>query len=249
MNAETVVNHLVDWLREKVTEAGVNGVVVGVSGGIDSAVAAVIAKKAFPETVMALMLPCESEFTDIIHGQLLLEKFKIPFRIVDLDNAYHALITKYESYIKIDGKKGQLLRANIKPRLRMMTLYYSAQGRNLLVMGTSNKSEIYMGYATKWGDNAVDLQLLGDLTKKEVYELARYLGIPDVIINKPPSAGLWTGQTDEDEMGFSYQDLDAYLEGREIDPKVSELIEKMHKQSEHKRRGVPIAEIPASIRD
>lgn len=249
MNAEAVVNHLVDWLREKVAEAGVNGVVVGVSGGIDSAVAAVIAKKAFPESVMALMLPCESEFTDIIHGQLLLEKFKIPFRIVDLDNAYHALLTKYESYLKIDGKRGQLLRANLKPRLRMMTLYYSAQGRNLLVMGTSNKSEIYMGYATKWGDNAVDLQLLGDLTKKEVYELARYLCIPEVIINKPPSAGLWSGQTDEGEMGFTYDDLDAYLEGKMVDPAVAERIDEMHKQSEHKRKAVPIADIPGTFRE
>lgn len=249
MNTEAVVNHLVDWLRESVAEAGASGVVSGVSGGVDSAVAAVIAKKAFPDSSMALLLPCESQFTDLIHGQLLSEKFKIPFRIVDLDNAYHALLTKYESYIKIDGKQGQLLKANIKPRLRMMTLYYSAQSRNYLVVGTSNKSEIYMGYATKWGDNAVDLQLLGDLMKKEVYELAHYLGIPGVIINKAPSAGLWSGQTDEDEMGFSYEELDAYLEGKETDPRVVEQIEKMHKRSEHKRRGIPIPTIPAAVRD
>lgn len=249
MNAEAVVNHLVEWLRQDVAEAGAEGVVLGVSGGIDSAVAAVIAKRAFPDNIMALMLPCESNFNDLIHGQLLLEKFKIPFRIVDLDNAYHALLTKYESYIKIDGKQGQLMKANIKPRLRMMTLYYSAQGRNYLVVGTSNRSEIYMGYATKWGDNAVDLQLLGDLLKKEVYELAHYLEIPSVIINKPPSAGLWSGQTDEGEMGFSYEDLDAHIQGQEIDPRVAEVIEKMHKQSEHKRRPVPIALVPGSVRD
>jgi len=248
MNAEAVVNHLVSWLRENVAEAGAEGVVLGVSGGIDSAIAAVISKRAFPDNTLALMLPCESQFTDLIHGQLLLEKFGIPFRIVDLDNAYHALLTKYESYLKIDGKQGQLLKANIKPRLRMMTLYYSAQGRNLLVVGTSNKSEIYMGYATKWGDNAADLQLLGDLKKKEVYELARYLGIPDIIINKPPSAGLWTGQTDEDEMGFTYDDLEAYLEGKEINPRVAEQIEKMHQRSEHKRRAIPMAMISDSIR-
>ncbi|NLW91494.1 MAG: NAD(+) synthase [Syntrophomonadaceae bacterium] len=249
MNAEAVVNHLVDWLREKVAEAGADGVVVGVSGGVDSSVAAVIAKMAFPETVLGLMLPCESEFTDMIHGQLLLEKFKIPFRIVDLDNAYHALLTKYEAYIKLDGKQGQLMRANLKPRLRMTTLYYSAQGRNLLVIGTSNKSEIYMGYATKWGDNAVDLQLLGNLTKREVYELARYLRIPSVIINKAPSAGLWIGQTDENEMGFTYDDLEAYFRQEEIDPNIAKRIEQMHKQSEHKRNAVPIPEIPAAFKD
>lgn len=249
MNAEAVVNHLVEWLRQDVAEAGAAGVVLGVSGGIDSAVAAAIAKRAFPDNIMALMLPCESNFNDLIHGQLLLEKFKIPFRIVDLDNAYHALLTKYESYIKFDGKQGQLMKANIKPRLRMMTMYYSAQARNYLVVGTSNRSEIYMGYATKWGDNAVDLQLLGDLLKKEVYELAHFLEIPSVIINKPPSAGLWSGQTDEGEMGFSYEDLDAYIGGQEIDPRVAEIIEKMHKQSEHKRRPVPVALVPGSVRD
>lgn len=249
MNSEAVVQHMVDWLRERVTEAGASGVVLGVSGGVDSAVAAVIAKRAFPKDVLALMLPCESHFNDLMHGQLLLEQFKIPSRVVELDNAYRDLLTKYESYLKIDGKQGQLLRANMKPRLRMMTLYYSAQARNYLVVGTSNKSEINMGYATKWGDNAVDLQLLGDLLKKEVYELARYLQIPEIIINKVPSAGLWSGQTDETEMGFSYVDLDNYLEGKDIDPDVAEKIQKMQNRSAHKRRIPPMATIPAELRN
>nr|WP_242848898.1 NAD(+) synthase [Syntrophomonas palmitatica] len=158
MNSEAVVQHLVAWLQERVAEAGASGLVLGVSGGIDSAVTAALVKRAFPDNCLALILPCESHLNDLIHAQLVLDRLGISYRIVELDNAYHLLLTKYESYLKLDGKKGQLLRANLKPRLRMMTLYYSAQARNYLVAGTSNKSEISVGYATKYGDTGVDLQ-------------------------------------------------------------------------------------------
>jgi NAD+ synthase len=189
MKAEAVVEHLVNWLREKVRSAGASGVVFGVSGGVDSAVVAAIAKRAFPDNCMALLMPCESNLNDLIHGQAFVEEFNIPHRIVDLDNSFSLLSTQLGSYIKHEGLKGKLLRANIKPRLRMLTLYYSAQARNYLVLGTSNKSEIMVGYATKYGDTAVDLQIIGDLVKKEVYELARYLQIQAAIINKAPSGG------------------------------------------------------------
>ncbi|MDD2586954.1 MAG: NAD(+) synthase [Syntrophomonadaceae bacterium] len=248
MNCETVVQYLTDWLRQRVTEAGASGVVLGVSGGIDSAVAAVIAKKAFPDNCMALYLPCESHITDMMHSRLLVEKFNIPFQVVELDNAFHILAAQFQSYLKLDGKKGKLLLANIKPRLRMIALYYSAQARNNLVIGTSNRSEINTGYSTKHGDIGVDLQLLGDLLKKEVYELAHYLQVPEIIIDKPPSGGLWPGQTDEDEMGITYQDLDGYLSDNEIDPAASIKIENMIKRSEHKRKIPPIALIPDQLK-
>lgn len=248
INPEAVVNYLVEWLREQVSQAGTQGVVVGVSGGVDSAVAAAIAKRAFPDQCLALILPCESQVSDRMDSQLLLEEFDIPYRIVDLDNAYNLLLTQFESYIKLDGSKGRLLRANIKPRLRMITLYYSAQVRNYLVLGTSNRSEISVGYATKYGDTGVDIQLLGDLIKAEVYELAHYLKIPEVIINKPPSGGLWEGQTDEEEMGVTYRDLDQYLATGKGEPRVVEKIERMMKVSEHKRRVPAIAVIPSAIR-
>jgi NAD+ synthase len=244
MKPETVVDYLVNWLREQVALAGAEGVVVGVSGGVDSAVAAVIAKRAFPDNCMALILPCESQISDRLDSQMFLEEFEIPYRVLELDNIYTLLLTQFQSYIKIEGSKGRLLRANIKPRLRMIALYYSAQGRNYLVLGTSNKSELSVGYSTKYGDNAVDLQLLGDLLKTEVYELARYLKIPDYIISKPPSGGLWEGQTDEEEMGVTYRDLDRYLATGQGEPKVVEKIEKMIKDSEHKRRMPPIPIIP-----
>lgn len=248
MNPETVVNYLVDWLRREVAAAGKSGVVLGVSGGVDSAVAALIAKMAFPNHVQALLLPCESDLTDLWHGQLLAEVNDIPYNIVDLDNAYLLLVAQFEAYLKADENSGKLLRANLKPRLRMLTLYYAAQARNYLVVGTSNKSEISVGYSTKYGDNAVDLQLLGDLLKRDVFGLARYLQVPDVIVNKPPSGGLWVGQTDEGEMGFTYNELDAYLTNGPVDPGTSIRIEAMIQAGRHKRSLPRVAILPAHIR-
>lgn len=248
MNCEAVVQHLVTWLREKVEEAGARGVVIGVSGGVDSAVAAVLAQKAFPDNCMALVLPCESSTEDLIHSRLLLDKFNIPYRVIELDNVYQLLITQLESYIKLDGSKRRLLRANLKPRLRMTTMYYSAQARSYLVLGTTNKSEITVGYSTKHGDSGVDLQILGDLLKREVLELADYLRVPSVIINKTPSGGLWAGQTDEEEMGISYQQLDDYIQYNQGETDVTERIQKLNQISQHKRQMPPIAKIPEELR-
>lgn len=248
MNCEAVVQHLIKWLQERVHEAGAKGVVVGVSGGVDSAVAAVLAKKAFPNDCVGLVLPCESHINDLVHSQLLLDRFKIAYRVVELDNVYQLMVTQYESFIKLDGSPGRLLRANLKPRLRMMTLYYSAQARNYLVLGTSNKSEITIGYSTKHGDTGVDIQILGDLVKREVVELARYLGVPSIIINKPPSGGLWEGQTDEGEMGVSYKELDDYIQFAAGEPETIEKIEKLIKKSEHKRQMPPVALVPPNLR-
>ena len=248
MNCEAVVQHLVNWLREKVKEAGAQGVVIGVSGGVDSAVAAVLAQKAFPDNCMALVLPCESTTDDLIHSRLLLDKFNITYRVIELDNVYQLMVTQLESYIKLDGSKRRLLRANLKPRLRMTTMYYSAQARNYLVLGTTNKSELTVGYSTKHGDGGVDLQILGDLLKREVLEIARYLHIPSVIINKAPSGGLWVGQTDEEEMGISYQQLDDYIQYNQGETDVMERIQKLNQISEHKRQMPPIAKIPEELR-
>ncbi len=248
MNAQAVADYLVEWIREQVKQAGVRGVVFGLSGGIDSAVTALLAKKAFPDDCMALILPCASELQDRIDSQALAEEFSISHRVIDLDNVYHAFLTLAESYLRCDGPKAQLLKANMKSRLRMVALYYSAQARDYLVLGTSNKSEISVGYSTKYGDSAVDIQVLGDLLKDEVYELARYLNIPDAIMKKPPSGGLWPGQTDEDELGVTYEQLDRYLRSGVGKDSVVGRIEELIKKSEHKRSLPPIAFVPEELR-
>ncbi len=248
MNPAAIVDYLVGWSRQKVQDAAALGLVLGVSGGVDSAVAAIIAKKAFPDKCMALLLPCESGIAERMDSQALVEKYNIDYRVIDLDNAYNLLSTQFESYLKLEGLKGKLLRGNIKARLRMIALYYSAQARNYLVLGTSNKSELSVGYTTKHGDSGVDLQLLGDLLKREVYELAEFLAVPPSIVNKVPSGGLWSGQTDEEEMGFSYEELDDYLDKGAGDFGLTERIEAMMARSWHKRNMPPIPKIPSEFR-
>lgn len=247
MNCEAVSNYLIDWLKEQVTSAGCQGVVLGISGGIDSAVAAALAKRAYPDQCMGLIMPCESNEQDVIDGRLLADAINIPYQLIDLDEAYHVLLKQFEPSFKLEGKAGKLLKANIKPRLRMLSLYYFSQAQNYLVLGTSNKSEITVGYATKYGDGGVDLQILGDLCKDEVYELAHYLNIPEPLITKAPSAGLWGGQTDEGEMGFTYKELNAYIRTGEGDPKIVAQIQNMNRVNAHKRTTPPIAKIPAEL--
>lgn len=238
---------MIDWLKEQVASSGCRGVVLGISGGIDSAVAAALAKRAFPDHCMGLLMPCESNKQDVIDGRLLADAIQLPCQLIELDEAYRVLLQQYERSAVLEGKAGKLLKANIKPRLRMLSLYYFAQANQYLVLGTSNKSEITVGYATKHGDSGVDLQILGDLCKDEVYELAHYLNIPEPLISKAPSAGLWGGQTDEGEMGFSYKELNAYIRTGEGDPEVVRQIQHMNRISAHKRATPPIAKIPSEL--
>ncbi|NLB88111.1 MAG: NAD(+) synthase [Syntrophomonadaceae bacterium] len=248
MNTEAVVQYLVDWLRDMVNKAGAKGIVFGVSGGIDSAVAGVLAKKAFPDNCLGLILPCETSLTDLIHSKVFVEEFNIDYKIIELDTPYNILSTEFDTHFGRENSNIKFVKANIKPRLRMITMYYAAQTYNYLVLGTTNKSELKVGYSTKYGDSGVDLQVLGDLVKREVYELARYLKIPDIIIDKAPSAGLWEGQTDEKEMGINYDQLDSYIETGEGSPEVIKIIETLFQKSEHKRRLPPIPIIPSEMR-
>lgn len=248
MNAEAVCNYLVEWLQSEVKKAGCKGVVLGISGGVDSAVAAGIAQRAFPDRCLGLVLPCESSLEDMMDAEKVLAKFPMTFQVIELDDVFQLLATQYESFVKRDGQLGQLLRANIKPRLRMITMYYAAQAMNYLVIGTTNKSELLVGYTTKHGDSGVDLQLLADLSKAEIYELAHYLGVPQEIINKAPSGGLWAGQTDEGEMGLTYQQLDEYVSQGSGDEETIAKIQSMAKRNEHKRCMPPIAIVPEKYR-
>lgn len=233
---------LVGWIGAKVEEANALGTVVGLSGGIDSAVVAALCREALGDRVLALILPVNSLPQDAEDARLVAEHLGIRVREVPLEIAYAALVTALPNDLGSDEGKALAL-ANLKPRLRMLTLYYHANALNYLVVGTGNRSELAMGYFTKFGDGAADILPLGGLVKHQVRELARHLGVPQSIIDKPPSAGLRAGQTDEGEMGLTYAQIDGYLLSGQADPAVAQLLISRQRQSEHKRSPAPIAPV------
>ncbi len=231
---EELAIKLSNWIESKVTSAKAKGAVIGLSGGIDSAVVAVLCKKVFSLNTLTLIMPCHSLNKDIEDAVMVANKFDITYKIIDLSRIYDSFVSLLDH--EEDGVNSKLAKANLKPRMRMITLYYFANQLNYLVVGTGNKSEITMGYFTKYGDGGVDILPLGNLLKSEVVELAKYLKIPLEIIQKPPSGGLWEGQTDEGEMGVSYQEIDEYLKaGRLNDRAIEKKIQEMITRSAHKR--------------
>jgi NAD+ synthase len=229
-----VARKLTLWIGDTVAAAGAKGTVLGLSGGIDSSVAAVLCKRAYPETTLGVIMPCHSMGIDREHAELVADKFHIPVKVVVLDEAFDSLIRALptEGYASATRQTAE---NNIKPRLRMVTLYYLANRLNYLVIGSSNKSELSVGYFTKHGDGGADLIPLSNLVKRQVRELAEYLDIPREIIDRPPSAGLWDGQTDEAELGLTYDELDRYLITDKAEPKIKDRIDSKIKQSVHKR--------------
>jgi len=209
------------------------------SGGIDSAVLAVLCQRAFPESTLGVMMPCHSNPDDKAHALAVAEKFAIPTVEVALDSTYEAFMGELPEF-KDNPELKHLAQANLKPRLRMAALYYIANQRRYMVAGSGNRSEIAIGYFTKHGDGGVDIMPLGNLVKSQVRELARHLGVPKAIIDKPPSAGLWEGQTDEAEMRVSYEELDGYVLTGEASEEVRQKIEKMMAGSAHKRSLPPM---------
>jgi len=233
---ETLVQELCDWIRDKITKAKAEGVVFGLSGGIDSAVVAALSMKVFPKNTLAIIMPCYNLETDTDDAMDLINKFNVSYKIIDLSKVYDSFIYLLKDKEKEKEESFKLADANVKPRLRMITLYYFANKLNYLVMGTGNKSELMIGYFTKYGDGGADILPLGNLLKNQVKELAEYLGIPKKIINKPPSAGLWAGQTDEEEIGINYNQLDKYLKEGKLNNKIIEKkIQDKITQSAHKR--------------
>lgn len=233
---ETLVQELCDWIRDKITKAKAEGVVFGLSGGIDSAVVVALSMKVFPKNTLAIIMPCYNLETDTDDAMDLINKFNVSYKIIDLSKVYDSFIYLLKDKEKEKEESFKLADANVKPRLRMITLYYFANKLNYLVMGTGNKSELMIGYFTKYGDGGADILPLGNLLKNQVKELAEYLGIPKKIINKPPSAGLWAGQTDEEEIGINYNQLDKYLKEGKLNNKIIEKkIQDKITQSAHKR--------------
>lgn len=235
------VEDRVKWIKDLLEESGAAGVVFGASGGKDSVLVGILAKMATPN-VVGVVMPCESRRNfgmDRDDALTVNEKFGIKTLEVDLTPTKLALSAALKDVIP---EQNDLAYMNLNPRLRMATLYNVAQRLNYLVAGTGNRSEIVMGYYTKWGDGASDFNPISDLTVREVYEMLEYLGSPEVIIKKAPSAGLADDQTDEKEMGISYKEIDDYiLEGKATDA-VREKIEKRYRASAHKRNGVKFYE-------
>jgi len=206
------------------------------SGGIDSAVVAVLCKTAFPKSTLGLLMPCHSHKDDLKHAMDLATAFNVETQFVDLSLLFESAYVTFEGRT-FEEKNKNLATANLKPRLRMLTLYYFANKMNYLVVGTGNRSELMMGYFTKYGDGGVDLLPIADLLKTEVRALAKELKIPEAIIKRAPSAGLWEGQTDEEEMGITYDELDNILLGKTagIAPQKVVMVQDRMKASEHKR--------------
>ncbi|MFC1871124.1 NAD(+) synthase [Chloroflexota bacterium] len=241
MAARELADKLVSWIRDSVTAAGCQGAMLGMSGGIDSSVLAVLCHRAFPSTTLGVLMPCYSAPEDAEHARLVADKFSIPTKTVVMDSAFDTLI-KLIPADSADPAAERLAQANLKSRLRMLTLYYLGNRLKYMVVGSGNRSELAIGYYTKHGDSGVDILPLGNLVKREVRELATFLDIPRQIIDKPPSAGLWAGQTDESEMVMSYAELDHYLTTATADSALREKIETMIAANRHKRQPPPVPE-------
>ncbi len=226
----------VAFVKQLLKESGAKGIVFGNSGGKDSALVGIICKAACEDTVGVIM-PCSSKRNyelDARDGQELARQFGIESRVVDLSPVKEAMLSQLASAAEVNKTAD----VNIAPRLRMTTLYAIAASEGRLVAGTGNRSEAYVGYFTKWGDGAHDFNPIGDLTVTEIFEFLRYLDAPACIIDKAPSAGLFDGQTDEDEMGFKYAELDELLLTGSTNERAMAIIERMHRGSEHKRRPI-----------
>lgn len=240
MNTEELAKKLVSWIRDRVLAAGCKGVVMGMSGGLDSSVLAVLCYRAFPQSMLGILMPCYNSQEEVEHAQAVANRFSIPTRTVVLDNVLDALLRVLPDN-GVDPNVSRVAKGNLKARLRMLTLYYFANQLKYMVAGSGNWSELSVGYFTKYGDGGVDIMPLGNLVKGQVKELARFLGIPQPIIDKPPSAGLWEGQTDEGELGLSYEELDRYLVTGQANAELRGRIESMIATSNHKRQPPPIA--------
>ncbi|ABR48392.1 NAD+ synthetase [Alkaliphilus metalliredigens QYMF] len=241
------VERVVAWLREQVEESGTTGLVVGISGGIDSAVVANLIYRAFPNQSLGVILPIRSHQDDIDDGLAVAIACGIKHTTVNLDNEHENVLSKAINALQklelYDENKLRISDANLRARLRMSTLYTIANNVNSLVVGTDNAAELHTGYFTKYGDGGVDILPIAGLTKREVYQWGEYLGVPQSVLNREPSAGLWEGQTDEKEMGTTYEMIDDFLEGKEVPQKDKEIIERLHGISHHKRVMPPLPNI------
>jgi NAD+ synthase len=206
INTDLARNILTGFIKSEITRAGFSRAIINLSGGLDSALSCVLAVEALgPKNVLALQLPYHTSSPDsLAHAQLLVDQLKIQSETIDITAMVDPLIERDPNISKV--RKG-----NIMARVRMIALYDQSEVFKALPVGTSNKTEILLGYSTQWGDAASAINPIGDLYKTQLRQLSRALNIPEPIIDKPPSADLWEGQTDEGELGFTYEEVDKLL--------------------------------------
>jgi NAD+ synthase len=255
MDLEIVQNEIIDFIRSETHKAGVDGAVIGISGGIDSALTAALTVKALgKDKVLGIHMP-ESGLTpstDSEDAKTLADWLGIEFQTIDISE----IILAFMASVPESEAADKLTRGNLKARVRMSLLYFHANQLNRMVMGTGNKTEIILGYFTKYGDGGVDLEPIGGLYKTEVWELSRRIGVPESLITKKPSAGLWAGQTDEAELGISYVKVDQVLRMLELNEAPETILNtlgisieqlnsvmKRIERSEHKRKAAPVPEV------
>ncbi len=238
-----VTQTIEQWLSDYLDQSGCRGFVLGLSGGLDSSVAAALCRRVTSAT-MGLLLPCGDTPSDAVDDALLLaEKFDIETATYDLTLAYEAFLAALDVS---DKDANPIILGNVKARLRMVTLYFIANLQQRLVVGTGNRTELALGYFTKFGDGGADLLPLGGLLKREVRDLAEFHRIPDQIVEKAPTAGLYPGQTDEGELGATYDQLDALVSGVQpegLSPAKIEQLQQRILDNKHKTKLPPICPV------
>ena len=251
INVEEEVRTRVDFLKEYVKKSGTTGLLIAISGGIDSSVATGLCKMATDELTAETGQPYMTlgvfqpygEQVDIADSYATAEAFKLEHTVeTNIEEAVNEIVLESEQALKHLGQHRHLSipgKGNVKARVRMVTQYALAFDLNLLVVGTDHASEALTGFYTKWGDGAVDITPLSSLNKRQVRQLARHLGVPASILDKAPTAGLWEGQTDEKELGITYEHNSDYLEGKEVPDEVRQKIERQYLKTEHKRSPIP----------
>lgn len=238
---EKYVNYLVHWLNEQRENYGAQGFVVGISGGIDSAVVTHLLTQC-NAPVQGIILPSETTSAqDIADAYAVAESAGCPVMELPIIETYRTFMQTMQPLFNDQAERQNVIAGNLQARLRMISLYAYAQSHNAIVVGTDNAAEWHTGYFTKFGDGGVDVAPLLKLRKEQVYQLAKVLNVPQSVLDKSPSAGLWFGQTDEAEMGVSYQEIDAFLRGETVSEQALKQIEFWHNRSHHKRRLPPSA--------
>ncbi|CAG7649827.1 ammonia-dependent NAD(+) synthetase [Paenibacillus allorhizosphaerae] len=251
IDVDAEIRKRVDFLKEYVLKSGVDGLLIAISGGIDSSVTTGLCKLATDELTaekgreyktVGVFQPY-GEQADISDSYATAEAFDLKYRIeTNIEEAVNEIALEAEYGLKSIGIHKHLSRGgkgNVKARTRMVIQYALAFELNLLVVGTDHASEAITGFFTKYGDGAVDITPLSSLNKRQVRQLAAKLGVPQSVLDKAPTAGLWEGQTDENELGITYEDNSSYLEGKSIPAEAKEKLEKQYLRTEHKRTPIP----------